>query len=90
METPTGKKRVPAPWPEPQFLRPYGGIYCLNDVIACLEGLMDEPKNSGRRVAMALETEIALKESAKRGGHKVDLPLQDRSLGFNCDWFRWG
>ncbi len=88
METPTGKKRIPAPWPEPQFLPPYGGIYCLDDVIACMEGRLDEPKNSGRRVAMALETEIALKESAKRGGQKVDLPLEDRSLGLNYDWFR--
>ena len=49
---------------------------------------MDEPKNSGRRVAFAFETEIALKESAKRNGAKVDLPLQDRTLGLNYDWFR--
>ena len=77
-----------ASWPKPQFLMPYGGIYCLDDVIACMEGRMDEPKNSGRRVAMALETEIALKESSKRDGQKMGLPLEDRSLGLNYDWFR--
>ncbi len=64
------------------------GIYSLNDVMDCLAGKLDEPKNSGRRVAMALEVEIALKLSSSRGGVRVDLPLEDRSLGLNYDWFR--
>jgi hypothetical protein len=54
----------------------------------CLAGKLDEPKNSGRRVAMALEVEIALKLSSSRGGVRVNLPLEDRSLGLNYDWFR--
>jgi hypothetical protein len=80
--------RVEVPWPGPQFVPPYGGVYSLNDVMDCLAGRLDEPKNSGRRVAMALEVEIALKLSSARGGVRVDLPLEDRSLGLNYDWFR--
>ena len=53
-----------------------------------MEGRLDEPKNSGRRVAGALEVEVALKLSSRRGGERVDLPLNDRSLGLNYDWFR--
>lgn len=80
--------RVEVPWPGPQFVPPYGGIYSLNDVMDCLAGRLDEPKNSGRRVAIALEVEVALKLSSARGGVRVDLPLEDRSLGLNYDWFR--
>ena len=82
------KHRVEMPWPGPQFVPPYGGIYSLNDVMDCLAGNLDEPKNSGRRVAVALEVEIALKQSSARDGERVDLPLSDRSLGLNYDWFR--
>lgn len=85
---PEGKRRMEMPWPDPQFVQPYGGIYSLDDVVRCLEGTLDEPKNSGRRVAIALEVEIALKQSVKRGGVRVDLPLKDRSLRLNYDWFR--
>jgi len=81
-------RRVEAPWPGPQFVPPYGGVYSLNDVMECLAGKLDEPKNSGRRVATALEVEIALKLSSARGGVRIDLPLEDRSLGLNYDWFR--
>jgi len=66
-DTPAGKRRVAMPWPEPQFVRPYGAVYGLADVFDCLAGLLDEPKNSGRRVAVALEVEIALKLSSARG-----------------------
>ena len=54
----------------------------------CLDGKLDEPKNSGRRVAVALEVEIALKVSSANGGRRVDLPLEDRSLGLNYEWWR--
>ena len=80
--------RVEMPWPRPQFALPYGAVYCLADVMDCLEGNLDEPKNSGRRVAMALEVELALKQSSAQGGARVDLPLKDRSLGLHYDWFR--
>lgn len=88
IETVGGLRRVDIPWPDPNFVNPYGGVYSLADVMDCLDGKLDEPKNSGRRVALALETEIALKQSATAGGQRVDLPLSDRSLGLNYDWFR--
>ena len=79
--------RAMMPWPGPQTGH-YGGIYSLADVIDCIEGRLDEPKNSGRRVAIALEVETALKKSSDEGGIRIDLPLEDRSLGVNFDWFR--
>ncbi len=88
IETAAGVSRVETPWPDPQFVGPYGTVYGLADVIDCMEGRLDEPKNSGRRVAVALEVEIALKQSSARGSVRVDLPLEDRSLGLNYDWFR--
>ena len=56
----------------------------------CLAGEMDEPKNSGRRVATAIEVEIARVKASPsaQGGARVSLPLQDRSLGLLYDWFR--
>ena len=82
------KRRVEMSWPDPQFQLPYGAVYCLDDALRCLTGHLGEPKNSGRRVAMAIEVEIALKESSSRGGERVELPLTDRSLGLNYAWFR--
>jgi len=49
---------------------------------------LDEPKNSGKKVGTAIEVEIALKQSSAAGGVKVELPLNDRSLGLHYDWFR--
>ena len=80
--------RVEVHWPSPQFVPPYGGVYSLNDVIDCLHGDLDEPKNSGRRVAISLETEVALKPSSAKGGVRIHLPLEDRTLGLIYDWFR--
>ena len=37
---------------------------------------------------MALEAELAMKQSSARGGERVELPLADRSLGLTYDWFR--
>ena len=88
VDTPAGRQRVETAWPDPQFVPPYHAVYTIDDVIACMDGRMDEPKNSGRRVAMALEVEVAMKQSSLRGGAKVELPLADRSLGLTYDWFR--
>ena len=88
LEDRTGDQQVEMPWPDPQMVFPYGAVYLLNDVIDCMESRLDEPRNSGRRVAVALEVEIALKQSSARGGDRVELPLADRSLGLNYDWFR--
>ena len=88
IETPSGiKGRAEVPWPNPQF----GSMrtpWCLDDLIASMEGRMDEPKNSGRRVLMALEAELGFKQSSARGGERIELPLKDRSLGLTYDWFR--
>ena len=81
-------RRVEVPWPDPKFIGSYGAVYCLDDALRCLAGDLDEPKNSGRRVAQAIEVEIALKLSSARGGERVELPLADRSLGLNYAWFR--
>ena len=88
IDTPEGQRRVEIPWPAPQFVGGYNAVYGLVDIIDCLEGRLDEPKNSGRRVAIAFEVELALKQSSARGGVRVDLPLKDRSLGLHYDWFR--
>ena len=80
--------RVEVPWPNPQFIPPYGGIYCSNDVVDCLYGRLDEPKNSSRRGVIAFEVEIALKLSSAEGGVRINLPLEDRTLDLNYDWLR--
>lgn len=87
VETPTAG-RAEMPWPAPQFLSGMRTVYCLDDLIDCMEGRLDEPKNSGRRVAVALEVELGLKQSSARGGERVELPLADRSLALTYDWFR--
>ena len=83
-----GTRRVEIPWPGTQFEGGYNAVCGLADLIDCLEGRLDEPKNSGRRAAIALEVEIALKVSAANGGARIDLPLRNRTLGLNYDWFR--
>lgn len=84
---PKGTVLVEMPWDGPQT-GTYGSVYSLADVMDCLAGKLDEPKNSGRRVAVALEVEIGLKESSAQNGARVDLPLADRTLRQNYDWFR--
>jgi hypothetical protein len=88
IETPAGERRVEMPWPEPQVIKGSRTVYMLQDILDCLEDRLDEPKLSGRRTAMAIETNIALKLSAAQGGARVDLPLKDRSLGLTYDWWR--
>ena len=88
VDTPTGRHRIEMPWPGPKMLVGGGSINGLADVMDCLAGELDEPKNSGRRVAVALEVEIAIKLSSAQGGKRIDLPLEDRSLGLEYDWHR--
>ena len=88
VDTDAGTRRVEIPWPAPQFEGGYNAVCGLADLIDCLEGRLDEPKNSGRRAAIALEVEAALKVSSANGGEQVNLPMRDRSLGLNYDWFR--
>jgi hypothetical protein len=89
VDSTAGVSRIEWPWPGVQLSQSGGAsIDGLNDVMECLAGRLDEPKNSGRRVAMALEVEIALKRSAAQGGQRVDLPLVDRAAGLEYDWHR--
>ncbi len=83
-----GGKRVEMPWPDPQMTNALSVSHGFSDVFDCLDGKLDEPKNSGRSVAVALEVEIALKLSSERGGARVDLPFEDRSLRLEYDWHR--
>ena len=87
VETAAGKRRLEVPWPGPRLAPGYNAVYGLASLIDCLEGRCREPLNSGRRAAAALEVEIALKLSSARRD-RVDLPLPDRGLGLNYDWFR--
>ena len=61
IETSAGKQRVAMPCPEPQHKSVSVVSHGLSDIFDCLHGKLDEPKNSGRRVAVALEVEVALK-----------------------------
>lgn len=88
VDTLDGSHRVEMPWPGPKMQIGGGAINGLADVMDCLVGKIDEPKNSGRRVAIALEVEIAMKLSAAQGGERIQLPLADRSLGLEYDWHR--
>ncbi len=88
VETSTGPHRTEMPWPGAKMHMGGGATNGLTDVMDCLAGKLDEPKNSGRRVAVALEVEIAIKLSAAQGGERVDLPLADRSQGLEYDWHR--
>ena len=89
IENPAAVKRVEMPCPDPQMPhRMLQTVYGIADVIDCIEGRLDEPKASGRRQAMGLEVEIALKLSSAEGAARIDLPLEDRSLGLNYDWYR--
>ena len=88
VDTPAGRHRIEMPWPGSKMQIGGGAIFGLADVMDCLAGRLDEPKNSGRRVAVALEVEIAIKLSSDQGGERIDLPLEDRSLGLEYDWHR--
>lgn len=63
-------------------------MYGLVDCVDCLDGNLDEPKNSGRRVGVAIEVTIGLKLSSARGGAKVHFPIEDRTARLEYDWFR--
>jgi hypothetical protein len=47
------------------------------------------PVTTGDDLRHALEIAIALRESARRGGTPVTLPLADRSLAFYPEKSRW-
>jgi predicted dehydrogenase len=65
-------------FPRPQRIQSMG-VRAVYDLIACLE--TDKvPNCTGEDGIATLETAIALRESHRLGGRRVDLPLPDRSL----------
>jgi predicted dehydrogenase len=78
--SPSGKRRdvIRRLFPRPQRLQS-PGVRAVYDLIACLES-EKQPTCSGEDGRAALETALALRESHRRGGCRVELPLSDRSL----------
>ena len=69
-----------AQYPVPMPARMQGtGITIIEDIIQSIE-TGGRPKASGEDGRAALETAIALRESHRRGGVRVALPIEDRSL----------
>ncbi len=68
--------RYPFPWPK----NPQGsGLTTVEDLVNSIE-TGQPPRCSGEDGLKALEIAIAMRESHRRGGVKVTLPLEDRSL----------
>jgi UDP-N-acetyl-2-amino-2-deoxyglucuronate dehydrogenase len=78
-----GRRREPA---RHLFPRPAGAptanVATVQDLLLGLE-MGKEPNCNGEAGRQALEIAIALRESHRRGGVRVDLPLADRSLRLN-------
>lgn len=80
-DSPAGKRRrtpVRRFFPLPSGSRS-AGVNAVYDIMACIE-TPAVPKCSGTDALEALEIAIATRESHKRGGSRVDLPIKDRSL----------
>ncbi|MDA0746251.1 MAG: Gfo/Idh/MocA family oxidoreductase [bacterium] len=69
--------QVPFPWPA-QIQGT--GLTIVEDIISAVEN-GHAPRCSGEDGLEALEVAVALRESHRRGGKRVYLPLEDRSLG---------
>ena len=69
--------RIPFPWPA-HF--PGMGLTIIDDLISSVENDHD-PRCSGEDGREAFEVAVALRESHRKGGVKVHLPIKDRSLG---------
>jgi predicted dehydrogenase len=79
-QAPAGRHAAPLRrvFPRPQRIES-PGVRAIRDLIHCLE-TGKEPNCSGDDARAALEVAIALRESHRRGGARVDLPLADRAL----------
>ncbi len=69
--------RLPFPWPARY---PGMGLTIVADLVSAIEN-GHPPKCSGADGLESLEVAVALRESHRRGGEKVPLPLEDRGLG---------
>ena len=73
------------PSPVCHFFRPShtpraAGVNVLYDLMNCIETGQDS-RCTGEDAREALEIAIAVRESHRKGGGRVDLPVEDRSLG---------
>ena len=74
------RRPIAAKYPFPLPTRMQGvGLTIVEDLVAAIE-TGSQPRCSGEDGRAALEIAIALRESHRRGGVKVGLPLEDRSL----------
>ena len=73
-------QRLPAraPFPLPTTI-PSMGLAIIEDLVQCIDSGA-QPRCSGEDGRTALEIAIALRESHRQGGRRIDLPLADRSL----------
>ena len=67
-----------APFPLPTSI-PSMGLAIVEDLVHCIDNRA-QPRCSGEDGRKALEIAIAMRESHRQGGRRVDLPLKDRSL----------
>jgi len=75
-----GRRRATALKPFPLPARPEGtGLTILRDLAQAIE-TGSQPRCSGEDGRAALEIAIAMRESHRRGGVRVELPLADRQL----------
>ncbi len=73
------------PGPVRHFFRPShsprpAGVNVLYDLMNCIE-TGEDSRCTGEDAREALEIALAVRESHRKGGGRVDLPLEDRSLG---------
>ena len=73
------------PTPACHFFRPGhdprpAGVNVLYDLMNCIE-TGEDSRCTGEDAREALEIAIAVRESHRKGGGRVDLPVEDRSLG---------
>ena len=66
-------------FPRPQRLQS-PGVRAVLDLVHCLDTGV-EPRCSGVDGRAVLEIAIAMRQSHREGGRRIDLPLADRSLG---------
>ena len=64
-------------FPRPQKIES-SGVRAVRDLVQCIES-GKEPNSSGDDGLHDLEVAIALRESHRQGGRRVDLPIADRS-----------
>ena len=79
-QTQTSRKPVTSSRPLPFPARPEGmGITIVRDIVTAIE-TGSKTRCSGEDGREALEIAIAMRESHRRGGVRVNLPLEDREL----------